>query len=159
MDEAAKRTLLKQFGYGIYLLSTHHDGEDHGITATWVSQVSFKPPLVMVGVERTSRTLEFIQGSGAFGLSLLRKEQLDLAKQFVRPAKPGESKFAGLATHTRSTGVPLLKEALGFLECRLVKVCETGGDHDIVLGEVVEAGVQHEGQALHLRETGMSYGG
>src|SRR5438034_679214 len=49
-------------------------------------------------------------------------------------------------------------EALGWLECRVVATMPSG-DHTLVLGEVVEAGVEREGAALTLQAAGFKYSG
>src|SRR2546426_777114 len=56
MDEAAKKTVLRSFPYGLYAVTVAHGGEEHGMTANWVTQASFEPPMVVVAVENTSKT-------------------------------------------------------------------------------------------------------
>jgi len=64
-----------------------------------------------------------------------------------------KTKPAGVA------GTPVLADALGWVECRLVATLPAG-DHTIVLGEVVDAGLEHEGaRALTLQEAGFKYSG
>ncbi|MEJ2286300.1 MAG: flavin reductase, partial [Desulfobacterales bacterium] len=36
--------------YGIYVLTSCHQQEINGMIASWVSQVSYTPPLIMVAV-------------------------------------------------------------------------------------------------------------
>ncbi len=50
------------------------------------------------------------------------------------------------------------KRQLSWFECKVVDVNERG-DHVLVVGEVVDAGVHREGTPLTLRETGLFYGG
>ena len=61
MDDAAKKTVLRQFSYGLYVVTVAADGEEHGMTANWVTQAAFEPPMVAVAVENTSRTIEMIR--------------------------------------------------------------------------------------------------
>src|SRR5207247_2291581 len=49
MDEAAKKSILRHFPYGLYAVTVAHDGEDHGMTANWLTQAAFEPPMVVVG--------------------------------------------------------------------------------------------------------------
>src|SRR2546427_4601434 len=58
MDEAAKKTVLRSFPYGLYAVTVAHGGEEHGMTANWVTQASFEPPMVVVAVENTSKTID-----------------------------------------------------------------------------------------------------
>jgi flavin reductase (DIM6/NTAB) family NADH-FMN oxidoreductase RutF len=60
------------------------------------------------------------------------------------------------------TGCPVLEGCAAFVECRVVRIIDTGGDHDIVVGEVVGAGVSKPGEAsetLTLPDLGWSYAG
>ena len=52
----------------------------------------------------------------------------------------------------------MLKDALAYFECQLRETVKLG-DHWIFVGEVVEAGLQRQGEPLTLAETGFSYGG
>ena len=66
MDEATKKTVLRLFPYGLYAV-TASDGElTSGMTANWLSQVSFEPPQVVVAVENDARTLGLIRRAGRF---------------------------------------------------------------------------------------------
>ncbi|WP_239651766.1 flavin reductase family protein [Neosynechococcus sphagnicola] len=56
------------------------------------------------------------------------------------------------------TACPIIQEALGYLECRLVGMVEQG-DHTVFVGEVIGAGVHREGEPLLLESTGWQYGG
>ncbi|MBI4409730.1 MAG: flavin reductase family protein, partial [Gemmatimonadetes bacterium] len=57
-----------------------------------------------------------------------------------------------------ATGAPVLTDGIGFVECRIVSETPSG-DHTLVIGEIVEAGVFHEGEALTVQKAGMSYAG
>ena len=57
------------------------------------------------------------------------------------------------------TGAPILEEAIAFVECEVREIASEQGDHVIVIGEVVEAGVPRDEPALTLMDTGWHYGG
>src|SRR5256884_9310758 len=57
MEEAAKKAVLRLFPYGLYAVTVKHGGEEHGLTANWITQASFDPLMVVVAVENTSRTV------------------------------------------------------------------------------------------------------
>jgi flavin reductase (DIM6/NTAB) family NADH-FMN oxidoreductase RutF len=57
LDADAKRTALRMFTYGLYVVTSVHEGDRGAFTANWLSQVSFDQPLVMVSVERDSHSL------------------------------------------------------------------------------------------------------
>ena len=160
MNVAAKQTVLRHFTYGLYALTVKREGDEHGITANWVSQASFDPPMVVVAVESTSKMIEMIRDAHHFAISIFHEGQRDLADKLGRGSAGAgaSSKLKGIKTRPGPiSGVPVLAEALGWLECRVVATLPSG-DHTLVLGEVVEAGVEHEGaQPLTLQESGLKY--
>jgi flavin reductase (DIM6/NTAB) family NADH-FMN oxidoreductase RutF len=159
MDEAAKKTVLRHFPYGLYVLTVSHDGEDHAMTANWVTQASFEPPMIAVAVENTSKTIGMIRDSHHFAVNLRQKDQRDLAGKLGRSSEQAPQKLKGLKTKPAPiSGTPVLTDAIGWVECRLMTTVPSG-DHTLVLGEVVAAGVEHDGAPLTLQEAGFKYSG
>ncbi len=159
MDEAAKKAILRHFPYGLYVVTVAHDGEAHGMTANWITQAAFEPPMVVVAIENTSRTIGMVRNSHHFAVNLLLTGQRDLAGKLGRNSDQAPQKLKGLKTKPAPvSGVPVLADSLGWVECRVVATLPAG-DHTLVLGEVVEAGVEHEGAPLTLAEAGFKYSG
>ena len=167
MDANAKKTALRMIPYGLYVLTAK--GKDDTVaaaTVNWVTQASFAPPLVVVGVKADSHPHPLIKESRAFALNVLGKEQGAMAFTFFKPATREGQTISGEPFHWGSTGAPILERAPAFVECRLVDSVERG-DHSIFVGEVVEAGLAKapEGRAddatLWLKDLGPNifYGG
>lgn len=158
MDEAAQETVLRQFPYGLFAVTVRHEGEEHGMTANWVTQTSFVPPMLVVAVENTSKTIGMVRDARHFALNLLQQGQRELAEKLARPSATAPQKLKGIKTKPAPhSGAPVLVEGLGWLECRVVATLPSG-DHTIVLGEVIEAGVEHAGsRPLTLAESGVQY--
>ncbi len=167
MDADAKKTALRMIPYGIYVL-TANDGEGGVAAATvnWVTQTSFDPPLVAIGVKTDSGAYATLKKAGSFALNFLGKGQQGAAFTFFKPAAVDGDTISGEPFTSGSTGAPLLSNAQAAVECKVVEIVERG-DHHIVVGEVVEACVNKapEGRAddavLHMRELGdnVFYGG
>jgi flavin reductase (DIM6/NTAB) family NADH-FMN oxidoreductase RutF len=160
MDQAAKKTVLRHFPYGLYAVTVAAGGEEHAMTANWVTQAAFEPPMVVVAVENTSRTIALMRDSHHFAISVLQQGQRDLAGKLGRTSDQSPQKLKGIKTKPAPiSGVPVLADCLGWVECRVVATLPAG-DHTLVLGEVVAAGVEHEdGIALTLQEAGFKYSG
>jgi flavin reductase (DIM6/NTAB) family NADH-FMN oxidoreductase RutF len=159
MDPEAKKTVLRHFSYGLYAVTVAYEGEEHGMTANWVMQAAFEPPMVAVAVENTSRTIGMIRDAHHFAVNVLLKGQRDLAAKLGRSSEQTPQKLKGVKTkRAAAAGTPVLAECLGWVECRLVATLPAG-DHTLVLGEVVDAGVEHEGEPLTLQEAGFKYSG
>jgi len=62
---------LRNMTYGIYVLTTAHEEKINGMIASWVSQVSYDPPLIMVAVHPNRYSNGMIRESGAFVLHIL----------------------------------------------------------------------------------------
>jgi len=159
INEAAKKAILRHFPYGLCVVTVAHDGEDHGMTANWITQAAFEPPMVAVAIENTSKTIGMVRESHHFAINLLLTGQRDLAGKLGRNSDQAPHKLKGLKTKPAPvSGVPVLVESLGWVECRVVATLPAG-DHTLVLGEVVGAGVEHEGEPLTLAEAGFKYSG
>lgn len=159
MDAAAKKTVLRHFPYGLYVITVTADGEEHGMTANWVTQAAFEPPMVAVAIENTSKTIAMIRDSHHFAINVLRTGQRELAGKLGRTSTQAPHKLKGVKTRPApGAGTPVLADGLGWVECRLMTTLPAG-DHTLVLGEVIEAGVEHEGDALTLQEAGFKYSG
>jgi flavin reductase (DIM6/NTAB) family NADH-FMN oxidoreductase RutF len=149
MDADAKKTALRMIPYGLYVLTSETaDGNVAAATVNWVTQTSFEPPLVIVGVKADSSAHDVVKQAGAFALNVLGKGQQDLAFAFFKPAAREGDSIGGQPVRAGSTGAPILEAAPAWIECRLVETLEKG-DHSAFLGEVVDAGVaqQPEGRA------------
>ena len=166
MDPNAKKTALRMIPYGLYVLTAESPAGVAAATVNWVTQASFAPPLVAVGVKADSHAHALIKESNAFALNVLGKGQQAMAFTFFKPAERQGATISGEPFRAGSTGAPILANTPAYVECRLVATVEKG-DHSVFVGEVVDAGVSKEpaGRAddatLWLKELGdkMFYGG
>ena len=138
MDDDAKKTALRMIPYGIYVM-TAKDGDDSIAAATvnWVTQTSFSPPLIVVGVKADSGALNAVSETRAFALNMLGKGQQGQAFAFFKPAEVDGDTISGEPVTAGATGSPLLRNAPAALKCKIVKIVGQG-DHHIVVGEVVD---------------------
>ncbi|HET8524949.1 MAG TPA: flavin reductase family protein [Thermomicrobiales bacterium] len=160
LDQAAKKTVLRQITYGLYAVTARHNGDRGIFTANWLSQASFEPPLVMLSVEQDSSTLPIIRESGRFTVCPLGDEDRELAATLGRPKKRAGDKFetADLNVLETDAGDLALGDSLGYFTCE-VRWEMPAGDSVVVLGEVVDARVLQEGTPLTMREAGFRHAG
>lgn len=152
-----ERDALRQISYGLYVLTTRHEATLNAITCNWVTQISFKPSLILVAVEQKSYSHQLLQEGRVFGLNLLDKEQSHLARRMAVPRRINPHKLAGVSYHMGQTGVPLLDDALAWLECEVRQILEVGGDHTLFISEVVAGGVIRQAEPLTLLASGLHY--
>ena len=159
MDLQAKKTALRKIPHGVYIVGVKQGEQLNAFTATWLTQVSFTPPLVAMGIKKDSHSFDMIRHDGVFSVNLLGKNQKALAEHFVKPAAVVGEKLKSVRHRPGKTGAPILEEAIAYFECELREVANERGDHAIVIGEVVEAGVHKDEPALTLLDTGWHHGG
>jgi flavin reductase (DIM6/NTAB) family NADH-FMN oxidoreductase RutF len=136
------RGAMGRFATGVTVVSTRdEDGAPLGTTASAVASVSLDPPLVLVCLAHSSRTLAALRRHEAFALNVLGAEQGELALAFAQPGPCGG--WGEGPPPIARTGAPLLAEAIATLDCAVHEIVP-GGDHAIVLGHVLHTGVPEE---------------
>ena len=141
MDADTKKMALRMIPYGIYVLTAKGPaGTVAAATVNWVTQTSFDPPLVVVGLKADSGAYEMVKKSGAFALNFLGKGQQAAAFTFFKPAERDGDTISGEPFHAGTTGAPILENAPASVECKVAEIVARG-DHHIVVGEVVAANV------------------
>jgi len=143
MDDAAKKTALRMIPYGIYVMTAEEGDEIAAATVNWVTQTSFEPPLIAVGVKADSGAYAVARAAGIFALNMLGKGQQGAAFGFFKPAEKDGNTISGEPYRSGVSGAPLLDSAIATIECELVEVVERG-DHHIFVAEVIEASVKSE---------------
>lgn len=139
---------MSRFPTGVTVVTALTEAGPAGLAANAVSSLSLEPPLMLVCVDRGSRTLRALEEAGRFGVNVLRGDAADLAVGFGSKA-PAAEKWEGVGWG-ESLGIPVLDDAIVWIGCELRDVI-SGGDHVIVTGEVL--GVeQREGRPLLFHE-------
>ena len=132
------REAVSRFATGITVVTCVVEGLDHAMTANAFASVSIDPLLVMVCVERDSRFHEAISTSSTWGVSILAATAEPTSRWFATRGRPlaGQLERSGHHRSPRS-GVAWIDGALASLECQTTDI-HRAGDHDIVIGKVVE---------------------
>ncbi|HEX9675888.1 MAG TPA: flavin reductase family protein, partial [Anaerolineales bacterium] len=128
---------------GVTVVTTAYEGRYWGLSVAWVSRIAGSEPLVVAVVAHSSHTHGFIQKAGVFAMNILAEDQVEVARHFGRQTGREVDKFKRQDHYweVRTTGAPILLDALGYLDCRVVDVYDPpGGDHTLFIGRVVDAG-------------------
>ena len=158
MDEAATKRVLRLIPYALFVVGARLGEEVNAFTGSWLTQASFHPPLLAIGVSRTHRSHEIIRESGVFSLSFLDVDQKDVARQFFTVSPRAGHRLGTYAYTEGANGCPLLDDALAHVECRVRHAADTG-DHTLYVGEITSARFLRDSPPLLLRDTGWKYGG
>lgn len=158
MDTQNRKKALRMISYGMYIVTAKSEEEFAGSTVTWLSQASMTPPLVMMALEDESHTFKAVETSGAFVVNMLGTGQKDIAQRFFKHPHVENEKMHGIPFKSGVTGAPVLLDLPAYVECKVTDIVKRG-DHFVVVGEVIEAGVNNDLAPLALKDTGWSYGG
>lgn len=153
-DPAWFRNTLGQYPTGVSLITgIDSSGEPTGMVVGSFTSVSLDPPLVAFLPAVDSSSWAKLKTASTFCVNVLSADQELLSRQF---AARKEDKFSGVAWHPGQTGVPILDDAVAWIECAPVTI-HTAGDHDIVIGQVIDLDVQRAEPPLLFFQGG--YGG
>ncbi len=147
MDPVDFRNAMARFASGVTVVTTHDAaGRPQAFTASAFSSLSLEPPLVLVCLETRAHSYEAFMRATEVAISILAEGQGDTAWHYARK---NEDKFAGQTVERGEvTGLPLIPGATAHLECR-VHDRLPGGDHTIIIGEVLRAAVHNDTPLLH----------
>ncbi len=147
--------------YGLYVLGSRAGERRNLMTINWVTQVSFDPKLLGVGVEHGSVTHDLVTTGQVFSLMTVDREDRAIVRKFTKPVEAdGPGTLNGFAFHDGATGCPILDDAPAWLDCEVRQAVEVG-HHTLFIGEVVDCGFQkaEDTPVLRMEDTRMNYGG
>lgn len=129
------RAALGTFATGVTIVTTISEtGEPIGVTASSFNSVSLDPPLVLWSLAKSSSSLAAFCSSGHFCIHVLSTAQEDLSNSFARS---GTEKFTDVDWSPGVLGSPILDNYSALFQCKMMHEYE-GGDHVILVGEVIE---------------------
>jgi flavin reductase (DIM6/NTAB) family NADH-FMN oxidoreductase RutF len=122
---------------GIYVLTVSDGERRHGMSSSWVTQVSGEPPLIMAAVDNAHFTAAMIARAGAFGLNIVGRRGKALEDYFysARARRPDNLEGFEYEISPR-LGVPWLALAAVAIEARVVER-PVAGDHTMYVAEIV----------------------
>ena len=138
------RRVLGQFASGVTVITTRYRNQLHGTTVSSFCSLSLNPPLVLICLDLKATIHGLIAASEVFGVNILAEQSEEISRRFAHHAL---DEFSDVIYSLGQLGVPLLHESLATLECRVVERYP-GGDHAIVIGEVVSTRMFTHSQPL-----------
>ena len=135
-DPRTLRDALGSFATGVTVVTCFDEaGEPFGLTANSFTSVSLDPPLLLVCVHKEAQCAAAMTNAEHFAVNVLQTGQQPAS---IRFSTRHDDRFGPNDWSPGELGAPVLKESLGVFECRRHAVYE-GGDHHILIGEVVKA--------------------
>jgi flavin reductase (DIM6/NTAB) family NADH-FMN oxidoreductase RutF len=154
VSSADFRRAAGQLPTGIMVVATRLDGVDHAMTVSAFTAVSLDPLLVLFCAEKIARFHDTVLAAGFWSVSVLDEQAEKAARWFATRGRPLENQLEGIGHHPGpATGAPVLAGALSVLECRTTAVHD-GGDHSIIVGEVVAVAESADGRGPLIHHAG-----
>jgi flavin reductase (DIM6/NTAB) family NADH-FMN oxidoreductase RutF len=158
-----RRRVLWKMPSGLFVIGSTDGAERrNGMTANWVTQLSFDPKWVGVGIEQEAFTHELVEAGGVFSVCIIDREDRAIVRKFTKPVEVDRAAATlnGFPYVERTTGAPILAQSVAFLDC-VVRDRMVVGQHTFFAGEVVEAGFlkDEDTEVLRMEDTRMNYGG
>ena len=149
VDPLAYRQAAGRLPTGILIVGTTLEGIDHVMTVSAFSSVSLDPLLVLFCAEKIARFHDAVLAAGSWAVSVLDEDSEKISRWLSTRGRPLAGQLDEVPHHPGPlTGAPILDRALSALECRTTAVHD-GGDHSIVVGEVIGvAGPRSPGRPL-----------
>jgi flavin reductase (DIM6/NTAB) family NADH-FMN oxidoreductase RutF len=142
------RDAMSHFATGVTVVTTHFEGQDYGMTCNSFSTVSLEPALVLWSIRKESLSHIAFTKSGGYMVSVLASHQQAVAMQFTHGTQA--ERFHNVPVERgngqSSSPNPRIAGAVAWFDCQLKQVV-TAGDHDILIGRVVDFG-SHAGESL-----------
>lgn len=145
------RDAMSQVAGPVCVVTTADEHGPHGTTVSSFMSLSMTPPMIVLSLDKTSRLLGKVTIGGRLGVNILASDQHLLASRF---AGKSDDKFDGIEWFTDSDA-PRLEGCHAWVAVDTRELVQ-GGDHVVVLGEVVAAHAceGHEPLTYHDRKFG-----
>lgn len=148
IDHDAFRAVLGRFPTGVTVVTAAGPGgQDQGMTVSAFCSLSLDPPFVLICIDHSASMYESLRGASHFVVNILCEDQEALARRF---SGTDPNRFDGIGYGRGQTGLVVLDDVLGCIECRVTARYE-GGDHDVFFGEVEFASASDGKPLLYYR--------
>lgn len=158
MDSKLRKHVLRSLSNGMYVVTTGDREAAAGATVTWLTQSSFEPPLLVACVREGSGLWEGIERNLRAVVHVLGEDQQEIAKRFFTPAELEGATLNGLEFEATPAG-PRLRDARAWAECKVRELIDCGGDHRLVVLQVLDVGAEGDIEPLTVRASPWQYGG
>jgi flavin reductase (DIM6/NTAB) family NADH-FMN oxidoreductase RutF len=128
---------MRIYPQGVTVVTTEAAKGPTGMTVSSFTSISLAPPLVLVSIAKGSSLHDILRNAKAYAVNFLADDQKSVSDRFAGRTG-GEDRFAGVRYSKGVTGSPIIHGVRAVIECKAWQAYE-GGDHSILVGEVVTA--------------------
>lgn len=127
---------MRHVAYPVAIVTTAAGEHMRGITIGSFTSLSMNPPLISFNLEKTTQMHPLLAKASHFAVHIPAADQADLCDRFSLPDFSGAEQFDSVAHRRDEGGLPILEGAAAVIHCRKYNMAE-GGDHSVVMGEVL----------------------
>jgi flavin reductase len=147
IEPEAFREAMSRLGAAVHVVTTDGPGGKGGFTATAVCALSDAPAMLLVCLNRRSRSTGPFHANGVFCVNTLRAGEEAIATAFAGRTGEPEARFAVGEWMTLATGSPVLASAVVAFDCRIVEV-KSVATHNVFIAAIDAVRLGPAGQAL-----------
>ena len=136
---------IGQIPSGLFILTAAYNGSRSGVLVAWVQQCATEPPLVVAAVSTAMPVVPLIRDSRSFALCQVSDEDRLLARRFEQAAMDLDDPFLSLPVGVSPNGAPILKNALSWLDCEVIRHMDLESDYGLYIGRVRDGGMLNGG--------------
>src|SRR5208283_6184064 len=142
------RKVMRYFPSAVTVVtSTLPSGEQFGLTVSAFSSLSLDPPLVLICIRNESTATKLFKESMKYCVNILAEDQRPIAETFSLAGEGG--RFDHLDYYPGKTGRAIIRNTIGYIDCKIVRVVEAG-DHHIFIGEAVGVNAEKKEPLLYI---------
>ncbi len=153
LDPEKLRQAMRAWTTGVVIVTAIHEGRQYGMTVNSFTSISLEPPLISITLKQLTHTHDLVVKSGRFAVTILTAEQQELSDRFAGRTPNILDRFEGVQTERLASDIPVFKNGMAYLDCRVVNSIPVG-ENTLFVAEVVAAQHAAAGDPLvyHNRE-------
>ncbi len=135
------KQVMRNWTSGVAIISSHFQGDYHGMTVNSFTSVSVEPPIIVVTLANNTRTCKLVKHSHVLGVTILSSMQKEISDRFAGKLAENENRFQNIETFTLSNESPLISGGLGWLNCNVVNEIDLGHS-TLFIAEVMDVKIE-----------------
>src|SRR2546427_12767274 len=139
MNAKIRQKTLRMLSNAVYVLTARSEDRYGAATVRWVSQVSFKPPLIMAAVRRESNVFKCLAESRIAAPHIVADGQDEIARRVFFPTRANCRTINGEPFDEGKTAAPILASLPAHVQCQVQHIVGNDGDRAIVAMQMGEA--------------------
>lgn len=141
------RAAMRHWATGVALVTVGDREYAHGMTVNSLTSISLEPALILISLERSSRTHRMVLEQSRFAVAILRTDQKDLSDIFAGRKGDDEDRFEGVATELTASGIPVPTGTLAVLDCAVERTIDAS-THTVFIAQVEDIQISDGGPPL-----------